>query len=88
MEDGDQDPVGWGEFGLGARAGGHQALVTATTCGADACGADACGADACGADACGADACGADACGADACGADACGALAHVEPPARESACR
>lgn len=30
VEHGDQDPVGWGEFGLGARAGGLQAPVTAT----------------------------------------------------------
>lgn len=30
VEHGDQDPVGWGEFGLGAGAGGRQAPVTVT----------------------------------------------------------
>lgn len=30
MEHGDQDPVGWGEFGLDSCTGGYQALVTAT----------------------------------------------------------
>ena len=30
VEQGDQDPVGWSEFGFGACAGGDQALVTAT----------------------------------------------------------